>query len=191
MQSRLAVATSRFRHQFTTRTKFPIDFTDPISRECALQFFDQDREEENFFHTNGVLRNSRFSSADDKDLYAPLPFIYVILPLCLCGRILELLAKLFCTQEWYTRSNDANLVRKRTSGTKSSLTFGEEILEPEESYLSYLSERDEHDEDYVLSGEEDNDIGVGESPEFAGLATLKVQAPKFVTPTVSKLSAPK
>ena len=79
VQSGLAFATSRFRHKFAIGTKFPIDFTDPIAKECALQFFDQDREENNFFHTNGVLGNSRFSSADDKDLYAPLPFLHLVL----------------------------------------------------------------------------------------------------------------
>jgi hypothetical protein len=79
VQSGLAVATRRFRHQFAIGATFPIDFTDPIAKECALQFFDQDREEENFFHTNGALWNSRFSSADDKDLYAPLLFFHLVL----------------------------------------------------------------------------------------------------------------
>jgi hypothetical protein len=103
----------------------------------------------------------------------------------------ELLAKLFCTQEWYTRSNNANIAHKRASRAKPSLTLVEEISETKESYLRDRSELSEHDEDYVPSGEEDNDVETGESPEFAGLATLKVQAPKFVTPTVSKLSTPK
>ena len=71
------------------------------------------------------------------------------------------------------------------------MTLGEEILETEESYLSNQSVWSGHDEGYVPSGEEDNDVEMGESPEFAGLVILKVQAPKFVTPTVSKLSTPK
>jgi hypothetical protein len=82
-QPALARKTGTFRKNFIGADTFPIEHDDPIVQECALRFFDEDREnavqmidgerdKKAFFHgKSGEIKNDRFSSPDDKETYVP------------------------------------------------------------------------------------------------------------------------
>jgi hypothetical protein len=88
---------------------------------------------------------------------------------------LELLAKLFCTQECYARNNKNDNACKGFARAKQSSTLREEISDTDESYLSDLSEWSEDEDDYVAPDEDHFDDTPRERANFGGIVTPKAQ----------------